>query len=378
MNPEKTIHHADVVGSMLNPPQLIEARGKMRAGEIPYGEYRAIEDAAVDRAIKIQEDAGLAVLTDGEQRRDIYFGWLISGMEEGLEMIPGVRTVKFHGHSPEDDFEVTIPFSVTGKIKPKECPGLDEFRYAQRKTDKQIKVTLPSPTIMMANFWNPKLSADAYPDPFDLGRDVRDAIVGWMKELANAGCTYMQVDAPELIVAYAAADGKRGENFHDGIDYDEFRDFGTELVGSLGDVDLPGVTMALHVCRGNGTRSWIAEGGYEALSKAVFKAASGYDVFMLEYDDERSGDFKPLENLPEDKVAVLGMVSTKWTELENADELKERIEEASRYHPKAMLGISTQCGFASASETAEMRKITEQTQVDKLKLVVDVAKAVWG
>src|SRR4051794_16986292 len=140
------VHHADVIGSMLNPPELIAARAKMRAGELSYPEYRKIEDAAVDRSIKIQDDAGFDVVTDGEHRRDIYFGWLFSGLESGMEMVQGRAPVQFHGEGGEIALEVNIPFAVTGKIKGKECPGLDEFAYAQARTDKEIKMTIPSPT----------------------------------------------------------------------------------------------------------------------------------------------------------------------------------------------------------------------------------------
>jgi len=374
MSTATKVHHADVIGSMLNPPELVEARGQMRAGKLPYPEYRKIEDAAVDRSIKIQEDAGFDIVSDGEHRRDIYFGWLVSGLESGMEMVEGRAPVRFHGEG-DVEFEVNIPFAVTGKIKAGPCPGLDEFNYAKSRTDKEIKICLPSPTIMLAAFWDHKLSADAYPDPFVLGAETRDIIVEWMKELADAGCTYMQVDCPELIQAWG--DPKFGDIL-DGVDGDKFREIGTELVASLGDVKLPGVTMAMHVCRGNGTQSWLAEGGYEQFSEHVFKEAPGYDIYLLEYDDDRSGDFKPLKNLPDDKVAVLGMVSTKWTALEDPAELKARIDEAAKYHPKEMLGLCTQCGFASASETAEERKVTEQTQVDKLKLIADVANDVWG
>jgi 5-methyltetrahydropteroyltriglutamate--homocysteine methyltransferase len=142
-------------------------------------------------------------------------------------------------------------------------------------------------------------------------------------------------------------------------------------------VKVTGVTLAMHVCKGNGTQSWIASGGYDEFSKHVFTRASGFDIFHLEYDDERSGSFEPLANLPDDKVAVLGLVSTKWTALESADDLKRRVDEAAQFHPKEQLALATQCGFASANETAQDRLITEETQRDKLRLVADVARDIW-
>lgn len=376
MTTAKTKYHADVVGSLLRSQKLLDARGAMRGGKMPYPEYRAIEDAAIDDAIKLQEDVGLQVVTDGELRRDIYFGWWVSGMD-GMSMIPGERVVHFHGKDPSADFDVQIPFQVTEKLTAKECPGLDEFNYASSKTDKVVKITLPSPLIMVANFWG-KVSEEVYPDPRELATEARDVLVEWMKQLADAGCTYMQLDIPELAVAYG------DKNFGDpnvtlpGMTLDEYLDFGTELVGSVAEVDLPGVTLAMHVCKGNGTQSWIGEGDYSEFSKHVFSKASGFDIYHFEYDDERSGDFSMLADLPDDKFAELGMVSTKWTDIEDADVLKGRIDEAAQYHPKENLGISTQCGFASAAETAEDRKVTDQTQTDKLKLLVDVADDVWG
>jgi 5-methyltetrahydropteroyltriglutamate--homocysteine methyltransferase len=139
-----------------------------------------------------------------------------------------------------------------------------------------------------------------------------------------------------------------------------------------------GAVLGVHVCKGNGTQSYIARGGYEDICREVFRRAEGFDVFLLEYDDERSGSFEPLRHLPDDKVAVLGMVSTKWVQLEDPDVLRGRIDEAARFHPRERLALATQCGFASASETAEQRKITDSVQEAKLALVADVARSVWG
>jgi 5-methyltetrahydropteroyltriglutamate--homocysteine methyltransferase len=263
---------------------------------------------------------------------------------------------------------------VTEKVTARECPGVDEFRYAAARADRPVKVTVPSP-MMMLGFWS-EHSRDVYPDPFELAADAAEAVKGWMRELAAAGCTYLQVDAPELNEAYAD-ESVRADYERRGISADEFIAVGTELVGSLAEVDLPGVTLAMHVCKGNGTQSWIASGGYDEFSKHVFTRASGFDIFHLEYDDERSGSFEPLANLPDDKVAVLGLVSTKWTALESADDLKRRVDEAAQFHPKEQLALATQCGFASANETAQDRLITEETQRDKLRLVADVARDIW-
>jgi 5-methyltetrahydropteroyltriglutamate--homocysteine methyltransferase len=350
---------ADVVGSLLRPDYLVDARPEAF-------------DRAVDEALRLQEAAGVDVVTDGEMRRRVFFDFFVSGLD-GLSPLPAY-TVRFHGHRPEDAMEVTIPFTVTERIRARPCPGLAEFCYAAARTSLPVKVTLPSP-MMILGFWNER-SRDAYADPFELAADAADAVRGWMRELADAGCRYIQVDAPELAEAYAD-ERVRAEYEERGISAGRFLEVGSELVCGLGDVDLPGVTLAMHLCKGNGTQSWIVEGGYENLAAGIFERATGFDRFLLEYDDARSGSFEPLRELPDDRVAVLGLVSTKWTELEDLDVLRARVEDAARFHPLDRLAVSTQCGFASASETAEQRRITRDTQAAKLKLVADLARTVW-
>jgi 5-methyltetrahydropteroyltriglutamate--homocysteine methyltransferase len=367
-------YRADVVGSMLRPPELIEARGAMRAGQVPFEEYKAIEDRAVDASLRIQEDAGVDVVTDGEQRRDIFFDFFVSGMS-GTSMVPTGFSVDFHGATLEDAMSVVIPFAVTEKIEARPCPALAEYEYAAAHTDKPVKLTLPGPSMILGFYGEPTRSA--YPDPFVLIEEATAIVAGWMGELAAAGCAYIQIDAPDLAEMYAESSLARSY-IERGIDPERLKDVASSLVGSLGDVPTPGAIKAMHVCKGNGTRAWLAEGGYGPFAEHVFSRAQGFDVFHLEYDDERSGDFEPLAKLPDDKAAVLGLVSTKWTHLEQPDQLKARIDDAARFHPKEQLALATQCGFASGAETAEAKKITEQTQADKLKLVADVAHEVWS
>jgi 5-methyltetrahydropteroyltriglutamate--homocysteine methyltransferase len=195
---------------------------------------------------------------------------------------------------------------------------------------------------------------------------------GWASELAALGCEYIQFDAPELIQAYAD-ERSRAELEDRGISADRFRQEGVDLLNAAADV--PGVTCAMHLCKGNYQSKWIAEGGYDEFSREVFSRATSFDVFHLEYDDERSGSFEPLQNLPDEKVAVLGLVSSKREELEEADALVRRIQEASRYHPREQLGLATQCGFAS---DIAGNLISETAQEAKLRLVARVADRVWG
>lgn len=366
-------YHAEPVGSLLRTQPFLEAKAKMRAGEITPEAFSLIENEAIDDAIRLQEDAGLQILTDGEIRRNMFFDFFVSGAS-GLKPIVGSK-VRFRNHESDVAMEVTIPFSVTEKFVPLECPGVAEFNYAKTRTDRLVKVTLPSP-MMVLGFWN-QASLDVYPNPFDLAADAAKAVGQWMTQLAAAGCKYIQIDAPELNEAYADA-AVRADLERQGIDPREYIELGTQFVAELGNMDLPGVRKCLHVCKGNGTQSWIAEGGYEDFSKSVFSRANGFDVYHLEYDDARSGGFEPLANLPDDKLAVLGLVSTKWQRLETVEELVARIDEAKKFHPLEQLGLAPQCGFASAGEGAADRKITADVQTAKLSRIVETARQIWG
>jgi 5-methyltetrahydropteroyltriglutamate--homocysteine methyltransferase len=369
------VYHAEVIGSMLRPPWLVEARAAMRAGQMDADSYRAVEDRAVDEALGIQEAAGVDVVTDGEMRRDIFFDAFVAGMD-GFSHEPA-WTVQFHRPDEEQAFQVEIPFTVTERIRPRRSPALDEFLAAKDRTSRPLKITIPSPTLVVA-FWNNERSRLAYNDPFELFADSAEAIREWVGQLFDAGCQYVQIDAPEFNEVYADP-RVRAEYVARGVDPDRFKAEGAELLARVADVPRgPDTVLGLHVCKGNGTQSYIAVGGYEDICQEVFRRAQGFDVFLMEYDDERSGSFEPLRHLPDDKVAVLGLVSTKWRELEDPTLLRQRIEDAARFHPKERLALATQCGFASASETAEQRLITTEVQAAKLKLVADVARDVWG
>jgi 5-methyltetrahydropteroyltriglutamate--homocysteine methyltransferase len=369
------VYRAEVVGSLLRPDELVQARAKLRAGELAADDYREIEDRAVDDALRLQEAAGLDVATDGEMRRDIFFDFLISGLS-GLSPIPGKKAT-FRNDSGEIAMEVQIPFSVTDRIVALECPGLAELRYAQPRTKLPIKITLPSPLLLVLGFWTEE-SRDAYPDPVALAHDAQAAVKGWMAQLIDAGCRYIQIDAPDIIQAHADPDIQLQYAADAGMSPEQFLSLSRELICDLSRIERgPDTTIGLHVCKGNGTQSWVAAGGYESLARTMFAQLDGYDVIHLEYDDARSGGFEPLAELPDDVVAALGLVSTKWTRIENPADLERRVEEAARHHPMDRLAIGPQCGFASASETAEARRITPQTQMDKLNLIGRVARSVW-
>ena len=287
----QTIHRAEVVGSMLRPPQLVEARAQMRAGRLDPAAYREIEDAAVDEALRIQSDAGVDVVTDGEMRRDIFFDFLIKGLT-GLVMQPSSYSVRFHGHDADAAMEVQVPFSVVERITRLPCPAVAELDYASRHTDKQLKVTLPGP-LMMLGMWG-DASTRRLPRPAGprRRRRRRGARLG-----ARPGGGRLHVHParpPRPQRAVAATQSVRDEWAARGIPVDELIALGVDFVQRFGDQDLPGVTKGMHLCKGNGTQAWIAEGGYERFARDVFGRAGGFDVFHLEYDDARSGGFEPL------------------------------------------------------------------------------------
>jgi 5-methyltetrahydropteroyltriglutamate--homocysteine methyltransferase len=263
-----------------------------------------------------------------------------------------------------------VPFSVTDKLRRQRMMTVEEYSYARARARRPVKVTLPSP-LMLFLVWSPVRSRDAYKDPFELFADGLRLMREEAEELARLGCEYIQVDAPDF--GQLVDKSQRTEWEKAGISMDRVFSDGVDMLNQLAAV--PGVTFGLHLCRGNYDSEWISAGDYQAISKQLFQRATNYDVFLLEYDDERSGSFEALRDLPDDKVAVLGLISTKFDRLESPDQLAARIGEASRFYPKQQLALSTQCGFASAGPG---NAISEGAQENKLRLVGDVADRVWA
>ena len=225
---------------------------------------------------------------------------------------------------------------------------------------------------MLSLIWSPKFSTAAYPDPFVLMADAVDIIRQEVRDVAALGCTYIQIDAPELATLVDPTTRQRAYEAQ-GISTERLLGEGIDMLNAVADAS--GVTFALHMCRGNNAGMWMAEGGYDAISKQVFRRAARYDIFSLEYDDARSGGFEPLRDVPTDKRVVLGLISTKTDRLESADELTARIDDASRFFPRDQLALSTQCGFASVFTGNPIR---EDTQPAKLRLVAETARRIWS
>src|SRR5579875_1528043 len=366
------IYRAELIGSLQRPPYLIEARAAAREGKLDPAEFRKIEDRAIDEALAFQERLGLDVVTDGEMRR-IIFTEPLTGILDG---VAPAGTMRLHWRRKEGDTrkerEMRPPFfAAVEKIRRKRFLARDEFAYAKTRTKKPLKVTIPSPTIALP-IWSPEHSRAAYPDPLALLPDLTDILREEIRELAALGCKYIQFDAPEL--TWLADDERLAElaTIHPKLS-EWMRNEGIEALNSLATV--PGVTFGLHMCRGNSQGYWLSEAPWDALSKQIFRRATNIDVFLLEYDDWRSGSFEPLRDLPDGKVAVLGLISTKREEVEPADAIIGRIDEASRYYPRQQLALSPQCGFAPQPDD---NVISAASQEAKLRLVAEIAHRIWS
>ena len=356
---------AEVVGSLLRPDYLVRARGQLDAGDIDAATFKQVEDRAVNEAIEVQAASGIDVLTDGEQRRYAFFGHLVEAMH-GFDKFGG-WAIPFRDESGEQlVFQRPV---VVEKLRPLRNMAAEEFTYLRAKTRMPVKVTMISAQ-QAAAYYDPEKSKAAYPTRDAYLADVVDLSRREVDELARLGCTYVQIDAPQ----YAALlDPELREGYRKrGSDPEKLIDTCIEMDNAI-ITGHPGVTFAMHICRGNNQSKFYASGDYEPIAR-IFERTR-FNRFLLEYDDERSGGFAPLQHVPEDRVVVLGLVTSKKPAVEPEDELKRRIEEASRYVPLERLALSPQCGFAS---TMEGNRLTQDDQRRKLELVGRVARAVWG
>jgi 5-methyltetrahydropteroyltriglutamate--homocysteine methyltransferase len=357
---------AEGIGSLLRPSYLTEARRQFERGELTPAAFKAIEDRAVDEAVAMQEAAGLDVVTDGEQRRYAFFGHLIDALE-GFEKRAG-WAITFHD---EQGHEATLERPVVvDKLRWRRQMAVEEFTYLRGRTTRPVKVTLVSAQ-QAAAYYDPEKSRGAYPTRDAYLADLVDFTRREIQELRRLGCGYIQIDAPQ----YAALlDESIREGYRKrGSDPDRMLDACIELDNAIIDGHA-GVRFGIHICRGNYRSMFYASGGYDRIAQQVFRKAR-FDRFLLEYDDERSGTFEPLRHVPDDRVVVLGLVSSKKPVLESSDELRRRIAEAARVVPRERLGLSPQCGFAS---TSEGNRLTPDDQRRKLELVAATARAVWA
>lgn len=360
------VHHCDVIGSLLRPRYLTQARDAVAAGQLSAPDFKRIEDRAVDQAIAMQEGIGLDVVTDGEFRRFSFLDQVVSEIE-GVSPIEGAP---IHFKNAEVDWIWHNPFTVTSKISQKRMITLEEFAYNRARATKRVKITFPSPLLFYTG-WSPERSTAAYRDAYELFADAAAIIKSEIAALAAMGCTYIQIDSPDIGTIVDPENRELRESL--GMPTERTLTEGLDIINSVGEV--PGVTLGVHVCKGNNMSQWIGEGGYELTAQAMFNRLTNFDVFLLEYDDERSGSFEPLAKAPDDKQIILGLVSSKTTTLEAADALTARVHEAAKYTGIERLGISTQCGFSSTLPGANLT--TEDVQERKLELVAEVAASIW-
>ncbi len=372
MNPATTAR-ADVVGSLLRPPELLEARKRHAAGEMPAAEFKRVEDRAVDLAIGLQERAGLGVVTDGELRRESFQSQMVEAVEGfGETSIDAWLWGEWHGGETVGDKITERPpaLGVAGKLRRRRHLSVEEFVYARSRTDRTVKVTLPSPS-MYANLWSPELSRDAYPTLDLFLEDVAGILREEVEELARLGAEYVQLDAPH----YPLLLDPKTRAFYErrGWDLDRWLSRGIELDNHVIG-EHPDVTFSFHLCRGNQGSRWLVSGSYEPLAQRVFGGINAHRL-MLEYDDERSGGFEPLLHVPEDKVAVLGLVTTKSPRRESVAELETRLREAARFVSLERLALSPQCGFATSIIG---NAVSVRDEEHKLRTIVETAERVWG
>jgi 5-methyltetrahydropteroyltriglutamate--homocysteine methyltransferase len=363
---------SDVVGSLLRPPALLEARERFAAGELSPVELKAVEDDAVDDALRLQDGAGIDVVTDGEMRR-LSFQSQLPAAVEGLSAwdLDAFLWGDWHGDDEVGDRLVERPdLSVVGKLRRRRSLCAEEFAYARGRTDRVLKITLPSPSLF-ANFWDPERAPPEYQTLEHFLADVAALLRDEADELAAMGATYLQLDAPHYTMVL-------DPNYRDfyasrGWPADRWLELGLELDNTVIG-DRPGVTFGFHLCRGNQASRWLVEGGYDAVAEQIFGGVRA-DRLLLEYDDARSGSFEPLARVPTDKWVVLGLVTTKRPQLEPVDELARRIEEASRYVPLDRLAVSSQCGFATS---VLGNALTTDAERAKLGVIAETARKVWG
>ena len=361
-------HRADQVGSFLRPPELLEARRS--AATDPEG-LRALEDRHILRVLARQKELGFDVFTDGELRRQNFMSDFTDAVE-GFDMGDAVPRSWQAGQAKPAGVS-NVAGIVTGKLRQVRRLTGQELPFLKAHSPGAIKMTLPSATQFPAIAYERGLSDAVYPDPSALLADIVAIVETELAAVSAEGASYLQIDAPrysyfvdpkwrewirtEMRVAPGAllAESIRADN------------------ACLEAARRPGVTLAVHLCRGNNRSHWYAEGGYDEIAEQLFGSMTA-DRFLLEYDDERSGSFEPLRFVPRGKAVVLGLVSSKRPELESADDLARRIDEAARYVPLEDLALSPQCGFAS---TMEGNLLTEEEQWAKLRLVAETARRVW-
>jgi 5-methyltetrahydropteroyltriglutamate--homocysteine methyltransferase len=370
---KKAPFRANHVGSLLRPPELLQARDQRQKGEITAAQLREVEDRAIRDAVKMQEDVGMQGITDGEFRRSLWHADFLSQFD-GIKVVEGLLSDSAkHFQNPDADVQRSpTQFVVTGKLGHRRGIEVDNFKFLASLTQQTAKQCIPSPTLVHFRTGRAGVDKTAYPEMTDFFADLARVFREEIAQLADAGCTYLEID--DVNFAYLCDPKMREGVKKIGEDPDRLPLLYANLINDCIKDRPANMSVCTHLCRGNFRSSWVAEGGYDPVAEVLFNALD-VDGYFLEFDTPRAGNFAPLRYLPKSKKLILGLVTTKTGELEKPDDLKRRIDEASKLVPLDQLGISPQCGFSS---TVLGNKLTLEDQIAKLKLVVRVAREVWG
>ncbi|WP_020499858.1 5-methyltetrahydropteroyltriglutamate--homocysteine S-methyltransferase [Sciscionella marina] len=361
---------ADHVGSLLRPRELREARRRHASGQITDVELHLVEDEAIRQVVRQQADIGLASATDGEFRRSSWhmdFIYQLGGVTPSDEQMH----VRFQNDDGGIEFSPSAT-AITDRIALEQTIFADDFRFLAGETNATAKLTIPSPSMVHYRGGSAQIDRSVYPNNEEFWTDLSAAYAAQIRNMAQLGCRYLQLDDTSLAYlndprqrAMMSERGEDGEHQHERY----IRQLNAALAGRP-----EGMWVTTHMCRGNFQSSWVAEGSYEFVAEVLFNELD-VDGFFMEFDDERSGGFEPLRFVPEGKQVVLGLVTTKHGELEAKDELKRRVEQASKFVPLEQLCLSPQCGFSS---TEEGNNLTEAQQWAKLARIVETAEEIWG
>jgi 5-methyltetrahydropteroyltriglutamate--homocysteine methyltransferase len=363
---------ADHVGSLLRPDELMRAREEFAGGRLTAAQLRAIEDDAVRAVVAMQREVGLQSATDGEFRRATWHMDFIYQLG-GVDKAPGDIHVQFHNEQGDIEF-TPAAIRVAERVRLERPIFAEDFAFLRDTVapGQTPKLTIPSPSMVHYRGGAASIDPGVYPDIAGFWSDLSAAYAAQVKAVYDLGCRYIQFDDTSL--AYLNDPSQRRELADKGEDAEHLHELYIRNI-NLALADRPqDLAVTTHLCRGNFRSSWVAAGGYDFVAEALFGELA-VDGFFLEYDDARSGGFEPLRFVPKDKLVVLGLVTTKRGALESKDELKRRIEEASRYCPIEQLCLSPQCGFSS---TVEGNALSYDEQVAKLSLIVETAAEVWG
>ena len=367
----KPFFRADHVGSLLRPKKLLEARASWKGGKLTFEALQNIEDEAIREVVKLQENVGLKAITDGEFRRENWWVDFISQIEGIVISEPDVSS-EFKTDGGKGSGYIPKVVKTVSKITHNRSILDRDFETLLKHTKETPKVTIPSPTRIHFHGGRAAVDLETYPDLNKFWSDIARFYQDEIAALEQKGCRYIQIDDP--VLTYFLDDRMRNNLQNIGENPDALINTYATLLNDCIRNRRDDTYLTMHLCRGNALSSWIVSGGYAGLANSIFPKID-VDSFFLEYDDERSGDFAPLDLMPNGKKVVLGLVTSKRGQLETADSIKRRIEEASKIIPLENLALSPQCGFASVDVG---NLITLDDQMSKLELVVKTAETIWG